>query len=54
MSVKIAVLPGDGIGKEIVDEALKVLDVLNKHFDLNAEWEEAAIGGAGYDESGDP
>ncbi len=54
MSVKIAVLPGDGIGREIVDEALKVLDVLNKHFDLNAEWEEAAIGGAGYDESGDP
>ncbi|OIO73091.1 MAG: 3-isopropylmalate dehydrogenase [Zetaproteobacteria bacterium CG1_02_53_45] len=52
--VKIAVLPGDGIGKEIVDEALKVLEVLNKHFDLNAEWEEAAIGGAGYDESGDP
>lgn len=54
MTLKIAVLPGDGIGKEIVDEALKVLEVLNKHFDLNAEWEEAAIGGAGYDESGDP
>jgi len=52
--VKIAVLPGDGIGKEIVDEALKVLDVLNKSFDLNAEWEEAAIGGAGFDEAGDP
>lgn len=54
MSLKIAVLPGDGIGPEIVAEALKVLDVLNTHFGLDATWEEAAIGGAGYDESGDP
>jgi len=54
MSINIAVLPGDGIGKEIVREALKVLDVLNRDYDLNAEWEEAAIGGAGYDEAGDP
>ena len=54
MALKIAVLPGDGIGKEIVDEALKVLDTLNRRFDLGAEWEEAAIGGAGYDEAGDP
>lgn len=54
MSLKIAVLPGDGIGKEIVDEALKVLETLNRCFDLNATWEEAAIGGAGYDECGDP
>jgi len=54
MALKIAVLPGDGIGPEIVGEALKVLDVLNRRFDLGATWEEAAIGGAGYDESGDP
>lgn len=54
MTIKIAVLPGDGIGPEIVREALKVLDVLNRDYDLDAEWEEAAIGGAGYDVSGDP
>ncbi|MES0370800.1 MAG: 3-isopropylmalate dehydrogenase [Mariprofundaceae bacterium] len=54
MALKIAVLPGDGIGSEIVREALKVLDVLNSRFDLNAEWEEAHIGGAGYDAEGDP
>jgi len=54
MTLKIAVLPGDGIGPEIVNEALKVLEVLNNRFGLNATWEEAAIGGAGYDESGDP
>lgn len=54
MSINIAVLPGDGIGKEIIAEALKVLDVLNRHFDLDTAWQEAAIGGAGFDEAGDP
>ncbi|MDQ6960518.1 MAG: 3-isopropylmalate dehydrogenase [Mariprofundaceae bacterium] len=54
MTARIAVLPGDGIGPEIVREAIKVLDVLNRKYDLNAEWEEAAIGGAGYDVAGDP
>ncbi|NWF39251.1 3-isopropylmalate dehydrogenase [Mariprofundus sp. NF] len=54
MSVKIAVLPGDGIGKEIVDEALKVLEVLNRSFGLDASWEEGTIGGVGYDVAGDP
>jgi 3-isopropylmalate dehydrogenase len=54
MSISIAVLPGDGIGKEIVAEALKVLNVLNRRFDLNASWQQAAMGGAGFDEAGDP
>jgi len=54
MTLKIAVLPGDGIGPEIVNEALKVLDVLNRKFDLNATWQEANIGGAGYDAEQDP
>ncbi|MDX8401292.1 MAG: 3-isopropylmalate dehydrogenase [Mariprofundaceae bacterium] len=54
MTCRIAVLPGDGIGPEIVREALKVLDVLNAEYALGAEWELAPIGGAGYDEEGDP
>ncbi|MDX8395859.1 MAG: 3-isopropylmalate dehydrogenase [Mariprofundaceae bacterium] len=54
MAIKIAVLPGDGIGSEIVNEALKVLEVLNRSFGLDATWEHAAIGGAAYDEAGDP
>jgi len=54
MTLKIAVLPGDGIGPEIVREAVKVMQVLNDRFGLNAEWEEAHIGGAGYDAAGDP
>jgi len=48
--VKIAVLPGDGIGTEIVAEAVKVLKVL----DLPFEMEEALVGGAAYEAHGHP
>lgn len=48
--MKIAVLPGDGIGPEIVAQAVKVLNALN----LNMEMTEAPIGGAGYESAGDP
>ena len=53
MTKKIAVLPGDGIGPEIVAQAVKVLNVL-KADGLDIEMEEGAIGGAGYDAAGDP
>ncbi len=46
--MKIAILPGDGIGPEIVAEAVKVLDVLRRD-GLPVVTEEAPIGGAGYD-----
>ena len=48
--MKIAVLPGDGIGTEIVAEAVKVLEVL----DLNFEMESALVGGAAYEAHGHP
>ncbi|MDC1311384.1 3-isopropylmalate dehydrogenase [Burkholderiales bacterium] len=51
--MKIAVLPGDGIGPEIMTQALRVLKVL-KADGLPIDWETGAIGGAGYDEAGDP
>lgn len=51
--MKIAVLPGDGIGPEIVAQAVKVLDVLRGD-GMKIELETAAIGGAGYDTAGDP
>lgn len=54
MTKKIAVLPGDGIGTEIIAEALKVLDVLKQDFGLEAETETALIGGAAYDATGTP
>jgi 3-isopropylmalate dehydrogenase len=46
--MKIAVLPGDGIGPEIVAEAARLLDVLRRE-GLPIETETAPIGGAGYD-----
>jgi 3-isopropylmalate dehydrogenase len=48
--MKIAVLPGDGIGTEIVAEAVKVLKVL----DLKFETETALVGGAAYEAHGHP
>jgi 3-isopropylmalate dehydrogenase len=54
MTKKIAVLPGDGIGPEIVAEALKVLNCLNDAFGLKIETEQALIGGAAYDADGTP
>jgi 3-isopropylmalate dehydrogenase len=53
MTKKIAVLPGDGIGPEIVAQAVKVLEVL-KADGMAIEMAEGAIGGAGYDAAGDP
>lgn len=49
---KIAVLPGDGIGKEIVPEALKVLSAVSKKHDLYFEYQEALIGGEAIDIKG--
>ena len=48
--MKIAVLPGDGIGKEIVAQAVKVL----RRLALPLELQEAPVGGAGYEAAGDP
>jgi len=51
--MKIAVLPGDGIGPEIVSQALRVLEVLRQE-GLKIEMEEAPLGGAAYDQYGMP
>jgi len=51
--MKIVVLPGDGIGPEIVAQAVKVFDVLRGD-GMKIELETAPIGGAGYDTAGDP
>ncbi len=54
MTKKIAVLPGDGIGTEIVAEAIKVLIFLNADMTLDLEFEQGLIGGGAYDEYGTP
>ena len=54
MSNKIAILPGDGIGPEIIAEAVKILNCLKDSFGFDVELQFAAFGGAGYDEAGHP
>ncbi|ACK42472.1 MULTISPECIES: 3-isopropylmalate dehydrogenase [Dictyoglomus] len=54
MRVKIAVLPGDGIGPEVVKQAIKVINVLSKKFHHQVEIKEGIVGGAAIDKFGDP
>ena len=54
MSHQILCLPGDGIGPEIVTEALKVLGVIKQHFDLDIEVTHGLVGGAAIDAEGVP
>ena len=54
MSKKIAILAGDGIGVEIVAQAVKVLNCLKSEYALNIEMQDGLVGGAAYDDSGSP
>ncbi len=54
MAYKIAVLPGDGIGPEVMNEALKVLEAVEKKYDITIEKREGYIGGAAIDAAGTP
>jgi 3-isopropylmalate dehydrogenase len=54
MSKNILVLPGDGIGQEIVAEAVKVLACLRDDFGLDIDMDEALVGGTAYDAVGTP
>lgn len=54
MTHKIVVLPGDGIGPEIIAEAEKVISCLQADYGLSATLEQASIGGAGYEAAGKP
>ena len=53
MSSKILVLPGDGIGVEVADQAIRVIEKLNE-LGLNASYEKDLVGGASYDVNGEP
>jgi 3-isopropylmalate dehydrogenase len=54
LTKKILILPGDGIGPEIVTEAVKVLAALRDSFGLSIEMDEALVGGAAIDAIGQP
>jgi len=51
---KVAVLPGDGIGPEVVAEAVRVLECLRDEYALPLECEYGLVGGAAYDVHGQP
>ncbi len=53
-SYKIGIIKGDGIGPEIIDEALKVLDAISVKEGFNLKYEELLLGGAAIDETGVP
>lgn len=54
MSKNILILPGDGIGPEIVAEAVKVLNKVNEKFELGLTLEDGLVGGSAYDVHGTP
>ncbi len=51
---KIALIKGDGIGPEIIDEATKVLDAVASCYDFDFKYTEVLMGGCAYDITGDP
>jgi 3-isopropylmalate dehydrogenase len=51
---RVCLLPGDGIGPEIIVESVKVLDAVGKKFGFSFEYSEALIGGKAIDEVGNP
>ena len=53
-SYKIGIIKGDGIGPEIVDEAINVLDAVATKFNFDIQYEEFLLGGAAIDETGVP
>ena len=51
---RVTLLKGDGIGPEIVDQAVKVLDAVGKKYDFEVEYTDALIGGCAIDATGEP
>ena len=54
MNFKIATLPGDGIGPEIVEQAVKAMEAIGKKYNHSFEFTKALVGAAAIDATGDP
>ena len=54
MNYKIAVIPGDGIGPEVIDESIKVLNKIGEKYNHKFEYEYVQAGGCAIDETGNP
>ena len=52
--MKIALIPGDGIGPDIISQALKVLDAVSRKYDVKFDFEEVLMGGVAIDKTGYP
>ncbi|NLJ98062.1 MAG: 3-isopropylmalate dehydrogenase [Tissierellia bacterium] len=54
MEINIAIAKGDGIGPEIIDSAMEILDTIEKKFNHKFIYKEVSLGGYAYDRCGDP
>jgi 3-isopropylmalate dehydrogenase len=54
MKLKVALLPGDGIGPEVVDSAVALMEAASEKFNLNFSFETFLIGGSSLDKNGIP
>ena len=54
MQLKIALLAGDGIGPEVIDQAVKVCDAIAQKFNHDIQWMPALTGAAAIDAVGEP
>ena len=54
MQLKIALLAGDGIGPEVIEQAVKVCDTIAKKFNHDIQWMPALTGAAAIDAVGEP
>jgi 3-isopropylmalate dehydrogenase len=54
MKMNIAVLPGDGIGPEIIEQAIKVVNAINVKFNHEVQFRYGMVGAAAIDECGNP
>ena len=54
MKANITLLPGDGIGPEVVGAAREVIDAAAEHFRIEVHYEERRIGGTAIREEGEP
>ena len=54
MKLKVALLPGDGIGPEVVDSAVSLMEAVSDKFNISFSFEANLIGGSSYDKFGNP
>ncbi|MEC7640636.1 MAG: 3-isopropylmalate dehydrogenase [Nitrospinota bacterium] len=52
--LSVALLPGDGIGPEVIREAVKIIKIIESRLDLDLNLKEVPVGGAGYEATGHP